>query len=33
MIQPGERVIFFTLERVVKELETAFFAEPERRMV
>jgi len=33
MIQPSDRVIFFSLERVVKELETAFFVEPERRMV
>lgn len=30
-IQPGDRVIFFTLERVVPELESAFLAAPRRR--
>jgi trk system potassium uptake protein TrkA len=29
-IQPGERVIFFTLESVVPELESAFLVEPSR---
>ncbi len=31
-IQPGDRVIFFTLERVVRELESAFLVEPRRRL-
>ncbi|MCL6544157.1 MAG: Trk system potassium transporter TrkA [Bryobacteraceae bacterium] len=30
-IHPGDRVIFFTLERVVPELESAFLAAPRRR--
>jgi trk system potassium uptake protein TrkA len=30
-IEPGDRVIFFTLERVVHELESAFLVEPRRR--
>ncbi len=30
-IQAGDSVIFFTLERVVRELESAFLREPERR--
>lgn len=29
-IQPGDRVIFFTLERTVRELESAFLLEPHR---
>jgi len=29
-IQAGDRVIFFTLESVVPELESAFLAEPKR---
>ena len=31
-IQPGDSVIFFTLERVVRELESAFLLEPRRRV-
>jgi len=30
-IQPGDRVIFFALEKVVRELESAFLSEPPRR--